>query len=203
MRFVGHAPDARLSSPWPLLEGSRFTAVPRQVHSASVRRIRPRRSAVPADALVTQEAGIALLVVTADCVPLLAFDGRSVVAVHAGWRGIASEIVPRALACLDRDRPWRAWLGPHIGPCCYEVSAEVVEEVASASTDRAAVPDSGTRPHLDLATAVLAQADLGDDDRLTVVAGCTKCEAEALHSYRREGIGGGRNLAAIAVVDGR
>ena len=201
VRFVGRAADGRSCSPWPLLEGSQFTTVPRQVHSASVRRVPPQRAPVPVDGLVTRKPGVTLLIVTADCVPLLAYDGRSAIAVHAGWRGIASGAVRRTLRCLDRDRPWSVWLGPHIGRCCYEVSPEVAERVTAASTNRAAVPGPAANPHLDLRSAVLAQAGLRADDRLTIVEGCTQCNADALYSYRRDGAGGGRNMAAISISD--
>lgn len=202
VRFLGRLEDETPRSPWPLLPGAARTVVPHQVHSASVRIVPPSTPVLPADAVVTVLPGFGLLVVTADCVPLLATDGRKVVAIHAGWRGIASSVVPRALAHLDRSRVWRLWIGPHIGACCYEVGPEVAQQVVEASTAVAWVDVGGRKPHLDLLAAVTAQADLEDSDHLTEVGGCTRCHPERLHSYRRDGAGAGRNLAVVAVVNG-
>lgn len=199
VRFVGRLDGAALQSPWPLTPSAGRATVPRQVHSASVRVVPPRASLLPADALTTERPGTALLVVTADCVPLLATDGASVVAVHAGWRGIASRVVPRALERLDREQRWRLWIGPHIGACCYEVGEEVARSVVEASTAQARLKGAGRKPHLDLLAAVTAQADLADHDRLTVVEGCTRCDQDRLHSYRRDGAGAGRNLAVVVI----
>lgn len=199
VRFVGRLDGAALQSPWPLTPSAGRATVPRQVHSASVRTVPPLASALPADALTTHQPGTILLVVTADCVPLLATDGVTAVAIHAGWRGIASQVVPRALKHLDRGRAWKLWIGPHIGACCYEVGDEVAEQVVEASTARARIDGNGRKPHLDLLAAVIAQADLGDGDHLTEIEGCTRCNPDRLHSYRRDGAGAGRNLAVVGI----
>lgn len=199
VRFVGRLDGATPCSPWPLLPEASRAITPRQVHSASIRVVPPRSSITPADAVATTAPNLALLVITADCVPLLATDGETIVAVHAGWRGIASSVVRRALERLDRDRAWRLWVGPHIGPCCYEVGTEVAERVAAASTREVLLERPGARPHLDLGEAVRSQARMDPDDRLTVVEGCTRCHPEQLHSYRRDGPEAGRNLAVVVV----
>ncbi|HEX2164551.1 MAG TPA: laccase domain-containing protein, partial [Thermoanaerobaculia bacterium] len=93
---------------------------------------------------------------------------------------------------------WTAWIGPALGPCCYEVGEEVAEAVAAAS-DPAVVsrPAAGARPRLDLAAAARRQlAALGVEDVRTVAA-CTRCEADLLWSYRRDGRRAGRNHAFI------
>ena len=168
-----------------------------QVHSSHVLEVQGPGSHGDADALVTGAAGVALSVITADCVPVLLAAGERVAAVHAGWRGIVGGIVPAAVAALRAAGPVSAWIGPAIGPCCYEVGEEVAERVAAASTAEAVLSRPGGRPHLDLLRAArhqLLQAGVTEVDALSL---CTRDETELLSSYRREGKGGGRNLAFI------
>ena len=169
----------------------------RQVHSATVLDARPGINGA-GDALVTNRRALAVAVVTADCVPvLLAGEGR-IVAVHAGWRGLAQSILPRALERLEADASSiTAWIGPAIGPCCYEVGIEVSEKVVAASSENVASDGPRGRPHLDLVAAArfqLARHGVTDVRTLSV---CTRCDDTRLWSYRREGPGAGRNVAAI------
>lgn len=176
----------------------------RQVHSADVLAARAGRSG-EGDALVGA-GGLALSVVTADCVPVLIATGTRVAAIHAGWRGIAEGVVPAAVERLVDDAAsagdeadpagWSAWIGPAIGPCCYQVGPDVAERVAAASTPEAIVPRPG-RPHLDLPVAVLAQLVRSGLGTVRPLLWCTRCNPDRLHSYRREGSGGGRNHAFI------
>ena len=169
----------------------------RQVHSA---RALPARAGAcgEGDALYTEEAGLALSVITADCVPVLLAGRRSLAAVHAGWRGIVASILEPTLAALSEPpAELTAWIGPAIGPCCYEVGHEVAEQVIAASHTGIMLPGRGERPHLDLVAAVRWQLErLGVREVRTVTA-CTRCKEEQLWSYRRQGQGAGRNVAFI------
>ncbi|CCI76890.1 unnamed protein product [Klebsiella pneumoniae subsp. rhinoscleromatis SB3432] len=88
-----------------------------------------------ADAVFTAVAGQKVGVVTADCLPLLiaSRDGRYVCSVHAGWQGLVSGIVDNSLACFRQQGVALADLviavGPHIHPCCYEVSAGFYQQL--------------------------------------------------------------------------
>jgi len=176
-----------------------------QVHSAHVLAAREGRCG-EGDALVGGEEGLALSMVTADCVPVMIAAGPRVAAIHAGWRGIAAGIVPAAVARLVAEAEaegqnadpasWSAWIGPAIGPCCYEVGPDVADRVAAASTPEALVPRPG-RPHLDLPVAVLAQLVRAGLGTVRPLLWCTRCSPDRLHSYRREGATTGRNLAFI------
>ena len=81
---------------------------------------------IEADGLITRTPELALLVFSADCVPILMEGDGVVAAVHAGWRGtvkgIAAKTV-REMGCPPESI--RAWIGPAIGPCCYQVGDEV------------------------------------------------------------------------------
>ena len=155
------------------------------------------------DALVTRLAGVGLVVQTADCVPvLLAADG-AVGAVHAGWRGAAAGVVGTALEAflpLAGDRASvRAWLGPAIGACCYEVGPEV----ATRFPEEFARPSEGGKFLLDLPGFVRQQlSDAGvPPENASAGAGCTKCGGERFASYRRDRENAGRMIALIARLD--
>ena len=196
VRFVGrgpgdHAAAAAAARVPPAIAWSR------QVHSARV------LDAVAGpcgegDALLTRRAGLALSVVTADCVPVLIAGEAEIASAHAGWRGIVAGVLPATLArlAIPGDR-LTAWLGPAIGPCCYEVGEEVAARVAEAGGAEVVRPGSGSRPHLDLHGAVSSQLRAGGVRRIHRVRDCTRCSPDSLWSYRREGPGAGRNLAFI------
>ena len=119
---------------WPLLtlrqvhsDLVRVVGAPGDVRSRSLRGVR-----LPGDGLITRSAGLALAVLTADCLPVLVADARRrvVAAFHAGWRGTARRIVERgvwAMRMIFHSRPsdLRAAIGPGIHACCYQVGDEV------------------------------------------------------------------------------
>ena len=198
VRFAGKGPRLdRAASIRTLVPAGVEPAWIEQIHSATVREALPGCSG-PGDALITHLPALALAVATADCVPILLAGRDRVAAVHAGWRGIAQRIVPAALArlALPGDEI-TAWIGPAIGPCCYEVGEEVAEQVCASSVDAVAHRGPSGRPHLDLAAAVRAQLRAGGVTEVHQLACCTRCDATHLWSYRREGKAAGRNLALI------
>jgi polyphenol oxidase len=146
--------------------------------------------AVPeVDALVTTDPDVGLVVLVADCVPvLLAVPRRGVAAVHAGRAGVASGIIGAGVHVLTEQTGARpgdvhAVLGPAIGGCCYEVPAELQLEVALRAPAARARTSWGT-PSLDLPAAVVEQlraAGVMDVDR---VAGCTRCGSGTWFSHR-------------------
>ena len=150
------------------------------------------------DALYTEEAGLALSVMTADCVPVLVAGPEGLAAIHAGWRGIVGGVIPEAIRKMKGPpEEMTAWVGPTIGVCCYEVGEDVAEEVVTASAPEAAVPGPAGKPHLDLpgvARFQLQKAGVGD---IVVLPRCTRCDEKALWSYRRDGKLAGRNLGFI------
>src|SRR5207249_4115163 len=87
-----------------------------------------------ADAIVSDDPAKILAVRVADCVPVLvaADDGKTVAAIHAGWRGVIAGIVPNTIQRLQslgcRADSLVAAIGPCISGDCFEVGAEVVDE---------------------------------------------------------------------------
>jgi polyphenol oxidase len=173
-------------------------AAARQVHSATVL---PARAGAcgEGDALWTERSGLALSVITADCVPVVLAGPGGLAAVHAGWRGLVSMVIPATLRELPGQlSAWTAWIGPAIGSCCYEVDEDVARQVVAAAGDPAvAVPGPAGKPHLDLQAVARRQLAAAGVGEILSVGCCTRCEDEKLFSYRREGKGAGRNIAFI------
>ncbi|MBC7275218.1 peptidoglycan editing factor PgeF [Nocardioides sp.] len=143
-----------------------------------------------ADGIVTAERDLVLLVRTADCVPVLFADEAAGVigAAHAGRKGMAVGVVPATIARMRALGATRikAWVGPHVCGKCYEVPAEMQEEIAAVEPAARATTSWGT-PSLDVGAGVLAQ--LAREGVETVDASrCTR-ESEDLYSYRRDGVG--------------
>jgi len=194
-------------------EGLRFVTM-RQVHGAAVCAVEPGKGEVgEADGMLTAAPGLALAVLTADCVPILivAPAQRVVAAVHAGWRGTLSGIAACALRELrhryDVD-PANAHvaLGPAIGGCCYEVA----RDIAAALRERwGAMPDairSAAAPekaYVDLRAAnvhVLTQAGVLPE-HIVCLGPCTRCRMEEYFSHRGAGGPTGRQLSFIGWQD--
>ena len=163
----------------------------RQTHSARVRSARPGACG-EGDALRTKLENLALCVVTADCVPIICSSSTTVVGIHAGWRGLAGGVIGAALTGPPGAKI--AWIGPSIGPCCYEVGEEVAEQVVTASDAAVLKPGTSGRPHLDLGLAAELQLRGLGVQTVHRVHECTRCQPRLLWSYRRQGEARGRNL---------
>ena len=169
-----------------------------QVHSNRVLRAAAGARGEHADGLWTDEPGLPILAMSADCLPiaLVRTNGAPAVAVlHAGWRGLLEGIVPSGVAALGAEN-LAAAVGPAIGPCCYEVGEEVAAPYRERFGD--AVVRGG---HLDLwasAERALCAAGVGRIDRFDR---CTACEPEAFFSHRRDAGRTGRQ-GVIAYVTG-
>lgn len=149
----------------------------------------------PADGLVTGRRGLALAIVTADCVPVLFATESRIGAAHAGWRGIVAGILSRTVEQLA-EPPEMAWIGPSIGLDAYEVSPEVAARIAAASTPSVVRERAGQRPHVDLAAAAEWQLRQAGVREVRHVRHCT-FEDPRLWSYRRDGAESGRNYSVI------
>ncbi len=161
------------------------------------------------DGLYTAEPGLALAVLTADCVPLaLAFPTAAVVAMlHAGWRGTLGDIAGGALRLLREGlglapEEARVVIGPAIGPCCYRVEEGRARLFVERYGEESGVvrENDGLRVDLSLANRVnLLQAGVRGEN-IHRVGGCTCCD-ERYFSFRREGTTG-RQGAFILVQEG-
>ncbi len=158
------------------------------------------------DGLITVASKIALVVFSADCVPILMYDPRAgaVAAVHAGWRGSVKGIAEKAVRIMcgrfgSRAEDIRVAIGPSIGPCCFEFGQEAAEifggKYCTAGLNGKQMVDiwSYNRDRL-TEVGVLA-------DNIDISGICTACNCDKFYSYRRHKEGTGR-LGAIIMLEG-
>lgn len=164
------------------------------------------------DALVTDRPGICLLVLSADCVPVLLYDPerRAIAAVHAGWKGTVAGIVARTVEKMQErfgsdPAGLYAGIGPSIGKCCFEVG----EEVAAVFREKFPLTKGIVFPtrkpgkaFVDLWEAnarLLTESGLVRE-HIEVAGVCTCCSSGAFFSYRRSGKEAGRFGAGIMLI---
>jgi Uncharacterized conserved protein len=155
-----------------------------QVHSDRVLRATPALRNERADGLWTDEPGLPILAMSADCLPIAILrvetDEPAVAVLHAGWRGLLGGIVAAGVHALG-DGELAAAIGPAIGPCCYEVGEEVASRSATASaatSSTSAGSTSGRAPSAPSASAGV--------ERIHRLDRCTFCEPETFFSHRRD-----------------
>lgn len=102
----------------------------KQVHGRQVVRASAENS-VEADGHVTDQHRLALVSITADCVPILLQNHHEVGALHAGWRGVAQNIVSASKGAF-KNPPHIAAIGPHIRQQSFEVGLDVVDQLLKA-----------------------------------------------------------------------
>ncbi len=132
----------------------------RQVHGAAVAVVGERTPSGAemrdVDVLVTRMVGRPLVVLAADCLPILVAGRTAVGAAHAGWRGLRADVPGALVSALvglgERPEDLQVALGPAIGPCCYEVGPEVVA-VIEALEPRAVTTTTDGAPSVDLRVA--------------------------------------------------
>jgi hypothetical protein len=155
-----------------------------QTHSTVVNRAQAGSRGVPGDGLWTDEPGIPMLALGADCV-LLAMARTNgaepaLAVLHAGWRGLIDGAVETAAQAMGDG--FAAVVGPSIGPCCYEVGEEVADPFRERFGD-AIVRDG----RLDLWTAAEQAAREAGASEVERVDLCTRCRDDLFFSERRTG----------------
>ncbi len=182
-----------------LLPGSRIVCL-NQVHSDRIIRAEhvSDGSFPEADGVISEDPAVVLCIRTADCVPVLlwAADAPVIAAVHAGWRGLAGGILPKAVRLMGEcgAQKIHVSMGPSIGPCCYEVGPEVIHALRTEPDRRDA-----DRSFVDLHRVARDQVLTAGiaRDRIHQVQSCTCCNRGSFFSHRRDGESTGRNISVI------
>ncbi len=175
-----------------------------QVHGTDVIRLHELLPPPQADSLVTSIPGFACCVMTADCLPviLVSEDEDEVAALHAGWRGLAAGVIENTLRSMATSpEKLRAWLGPAIGPCHFEVGSEVREaflaSMSAAAVDAAFSPANSQNKFMAdlrlLARTKLVDAGVARVDACEI---CSYCDGDRFYSYRRDQQTG-RNVTGV------
>jgi len=158
------------------------------------------QSAIPGtDALIVCDSQIPVMILVADCAPLLLVDARQHVlaVIHAGWRGavegVASKTVDRMHQEFGCDvEQMRVGIGPCLCAECFEIGEEVAESAQVLAPD--SVLSRAPKPHLDL--RLLLQRDLGNagiaEGNIETMGQCPRCENATFFSHRGQGGTAGR-----------
>ena len=153
----------------------------------------------PADALFTAREDLVLWITVADCFPLFVTAGRTRALGHCGWRGVAAGLVEAVIAESARSSglataSLRAWVGPGIGPCCFEVGPEVAQRFPESSIRR-----DGQRLRLDLKGEILRRVQSAGlpSHAVLLSSSCTCCDSERFFSHRRDRVPSGRMAALL------
>ncbi len=165
------------------------------------------KQAISADAMVTDQPGVALTVLTADCLPIIIVDpqNRAVAMVHAGWRGTCRGVIQQTLNRLAEcyggsPDNWLIGMGPCIGDCCYEVGSEVV------NIFRESYPDwhiycsyKGDKWSFDLTGANISQLLKAGvrPENICKLNMCSACHPEDFFSYRKTNGATGRMMSLV------
>ena len=172
-----------------------------QVHGADAVLVDDLPTSTPpsCDAVYTDQPGVALLARAADCVPVLLADPATgwIAAVHSGRPGLAAGVVPATIEALRQQGadPSVAWIGPHVCGSCYEVPADLQDQVAAVVPEARSTTSWGT-PALDLGAGVRAQLDAAGITDVRVVDACTR-EDPSWPSHRRDGTAATRFAGVI------
>lgn len=176
-------------------------AIGRQVHGAELAThsgdehpgpfAEPGAEIAEVDGHVTATPGLAPLVFVADCLPVALSGPGGIAVLHCGWRGLAAGIVARGVEAVAATE---AAIGPGIGACCYEVSAEVLAEFAGLGAGVAA------GRMLDLAEVTRRLLAGAGVERVESAGLCTSCEVELFFSHRRDAGRTGRQ-AGLAWIE--
>jgi hypothetical protein len=157
------------------------------------------------DGLITAEPWVVLQVRNADCLPVALAGGGAVAMLHAGWRGLAADVLGRAVARLEGElgvspAKLSAVIGVGVGPCHYPVGDDVRQGLARWPVS---APDWQHQGRADLARFAASRLRyLGvGAGAIRVLPGCTACQSR-WHSYRRDGEQAGRQWSAVVLTPG-
>ena len=179
----------------------------RQVHGTNICRVDERHlgrgstdlasALANTDALITNKTNLPLLLFVADCVPLIIYDPvqKAIGVVHAGWRGTVQRIAAKTVVKMQKEfgtspQSCLAFIGPSIGPCCYEVDKVVAEAVRKQFVFAEQVLQSTSQDHwlFDLWQANKLQLqEIGLlSENIIVSAVCTVENKDLFFSHRAE-----------------
>ena len=184
---------------------------PNQVHGDKILIVddascEKRLAQIDADGVICSLPMTPVLLCFADCVPIIIVSPGSHVAVlHAGWRGAYADIAAKGLkmiadkSCSDIC-DCNIYIGPHIGPCCFEVS----EELCKKFSDKYGIDIVKRKRNIDLSKVIIQQLLCAGANKLRITDSCicTACNVDKYYSYRVEGGNTGRH-GAFAFIDKR
>lgn len=158
------------------------------------------------DALITNTPGLALVVFTADCTPILLHDPvtGAVGAAHAGWRGTAADIAGKTVRAMQQyygcdPANIRAAIGPNIAQCCFETDRDVPDGMLAAfgREANAFIRPLGEKYYVNLKEINALALRRAGVSHIEISAECTACQPDRFWSHRRAGAQRGSQGAII------
>ena len=169
-----------------------------QIHSSIVNKIDEHNigQRIDGDALITNVKEVPLLILTADCVPVVIIDpkNRAIGVAHAGWRGTYDQISKNTIEEMVKNyntdpQDLICVIGPSIGPCCYEVSKELVEKFNTNLANHAGKFDIIKEDKYYLDLWKINELTLKDckvkEENIINLNICTNCNHDKFYSYRK------------------
>lgn len=214
---VGDDPEAVLRNRRDFLEGLSSSLEAsvwvRQVHGTRILRASKEHQGSGAfsyndeleacDGMITDEPGVMLMAVFADCTPIFLADPvtGSAGILHAGWKGTVRDIAGAGVLAMkeafgSRPEDLLAVIGPRIGAACYEVGSEVLRELEDRGL---AAVGTGADGHLDMGAVNKALLERQGVSKIEVSPLCTFCEETLFFSHRRDKGVTGRMAGAIGI----
>ncbi|MGB3725498.1 MAG: peptidoglycan editing factor PgeF [Glaciecola sp.] len=161
-----------------------------------------KTNAAPCDGMVVQQPHVPLVIMTADCMPVVLFchETSTLVCVHAGWRGLVDGILENALSRFDNPNQVRVWIGPSISAPFFEVGDDTIDQFSSYERSIVSLPNG--KHQIDLAEiANLKLSKLGVC-KVEVSPICTYDNPQC-YSHRRSqhmGLSSTGRLATVAMI---
>jgi YfiH family protein len=187
----------------------------RQTHTDTVRKVglshrgtgitKPAFSE-PCDALITNDPGVALVVFTADCTPILFHDPvtGAVGAAHAGWRGTAADIAGKTVKAMCdaygcEAKNIRCAIGPNIAQCHFQTDADVPDAMTAALGDAAKpfIRKCGEKYYVNLKEINALFLRRAGVEHIEISTDCTACNPDKYWSHRLVGANRGSQGAVI------
>lgn len=187
--------------------------IPEQKHTDNIKIVSSNSDDVSdCDGLITQTPGIVLMLLFADCIPVIIYapDKHIISVVHAGWRGTAKSIVKKTLNIMKNEfnvdiKKIKASVGPAIGQCCYPVSREVAEELENTITNNCDNIFTTNIKDNNLVNVDLKKLNVQQLKEFGIInidksENCTCCMNSVFYSYRGENGKTGRHAAIASLV---
>ncbi|NOX58601.1 MAG: peptidoglycan editing factor PgeF [Planctomycetes bacterium] len=184
----------------------------KQAHGANITVVQSNKPHGPlcdTDGFVTGDAGVVLMVFTADCPSILVFDPkrRVIGTAHSGWKGTCQNVVGSMLSVMTQEfKTDAADALAVIGPCassgCYEIREDVASQVRAATADTdSVIRKDGAKIYLDLPKMIAQQLESAglSQHRIALPSQCTICN-EQFYSYRRQGRNAGQGALVVSLT---
>lgn len=155
-----------------------------------------------ADAVMTNVPGLAIGVLTADCLPIFIYDksNKAIAMLHCGWRPLSKGIISKSVKLMSKKfltdpQSLIVVFGPSIKGCCYEVGKEMRDFFKDGFIKR------NNSLYLDLCEPAKKELlDCGVREKNIFESRiCTSCMNDEFFSYRREGVDAGRSLSLLGL----